>query len=99
MRNNQEGTQHRLDSFNAIYGNISKNDLKVLAASAMQLQHIDGTNTTTALRELQLFLSCQFVLFGTSPNQKEGAMRLLKIIHTICTELEWQATFSLSLID
>lgn len=100
MRKSQEKFQQSLDSFNALYGNISKTDLKLMAASAIRLQWIDNISTTDVLREVQLFLSCQFILLNPgSIAQKEKAMQLIQVLHGVCTELEWQQKFTLSLID
>lgn len=96
MRKSQEQVQ----IFNALHGQVSKDDLKTMAAGLHHLFYFEGKRSVEMLRNLQLYLSCNFILVNPElTSQKEDAIRTLRLLHSICAELEWQYDFSLSLMD
>lgn len=95
MRKSQESIQ----IFDAVHGKVSKEDLKTIAAAAMQLQHIDNEQTSSVLRNLQTFICCHFIaLPPESVEQKQAAIHHIQILHKLANDLEWINNFGLSLI-
>ena len=100
MRQSEQTINDRISTVSALLGKTSKQDLKVLASAVFQLQYVENKNTAEVLRDIQLFLTSYFMLLLPPDfERRKEAFEMLKVLHAVSKELEWQTKYSLGLMD